>query len=140
MSTMRRSANYAGLLPVTPSDEPPILSTTTLENEQFPNGQPSLRKRASHALSRLLIAFCIGVVAGLAWRSYGDTARKIIANSYPQVRWLTPQPELVAQKAPEAVALAASPDHRQFDAMARDLDAIQQNVEQCQSRADNANH
>jgi hypothetical protein len=126
MSTIRRPANYAGLLPVTPSDEPPILSTT-LENDR-PNGQQSLRKRASHALSRFLIAFCIGVAASLAWQSYGDTARKIIANSYPQA--LAPQAELVAQKAPEAVTLAASPGHQQFDAMARDLHAIQQSVEQ----------
>jgi hypothetical protein len=129
MTTIRRSANYAGLLPVTPSDEPPILSTT-LENDRFPNGQPSLLKRASRALSRFLIAFCIGVAASLAWQSYGDAARKLIANSYPQVRWLAPQAELVAQKAPEASALAASPHHQQFDAMARDLHAIQQNVEQ----------
>ncbi len=52
MSTMRGPADYGGLLPV------PI-RPTTLENNPFPNGQPS--KRALRALSRFLIAFCIGV-------------------------------------------------------------------------------
>jgi hypothetical protein len=129
MSTIRRSANYAGLLPVTPSDEPPILSTS-LENDRFPWATVSPQTGLARALSRFLIAFCIGVVVALAWQSYGDAARKIIANSYPQLRWLAPQAELVAQKAPEAIALAALPGHRQFDAMARDLHAIQQSVEQ----------
>jgi hypothetical protein len=129
MSTIRRSANYAGLLPVTPSDEPPILSTS-LENDRFPWATVSPQTGLARALSRFLIAFCIGVAVTLAWQSYGDAARKIIANSYPQLRWLAPQAELVAQKAPEAIALAALPGHRQFDAMARDLHAIQQSVEQ----------
>jgi hypothetical protein len=129
MSTIRRSANYAGLLPVTPSNEPPILSAT-LENDRFANAQPSHYKRASRALSRFLVAFCIGVAAALAWQSYGDAARKIIANSYPQLRWLGPQAEPVAQKAPQRIALDTSPDHHQFDAMARDLHAMQQSVEQ----------
>jgi hypothetical protein len=46
----RGSANYAGLLPVELSDEPRPIRPTTLENERFPNGQPSLRERASRAL------------------------------------------------------------------------------------------
>src|SRR5258708_4788349 len=69
MSTMRGSAEYAGLLPAEPRDEPPPVRPTTLENDPFPNGQPSLRKRASRALSRFLITFCMGVAATLAWRS-----------------------------------------------------------------------
>ncbi len=67
MTTMRDPAHYAGLLPV-PVRPPPF------ENNPLLNGQPSLRKRASRALSRFLIAFCIGVAATLAWESYGDAA------------------------------------------------------------------
>ena len=48
---------------------------------------------------RFLIAACVGVVATLAWQSYGDTARQIIANSHPQLSWLAPE-AAVAQNRP----------------------------------------
>src|SRR5712671_1308561 len=77
-------------------------------------------KRALLALVRFLIIFCIGVAATLAWQSYGDTAREMIANSYPRFGWLAPQAEPVAQNAPDVIALAApaalSPDQLQLNA------------------------
>ena len=94
MTTMG-SAHYEVLLPFEPSDEPPPVHPTILENDWSPNRQPSLRKRASRALSRFLIAFCTGVAAILAWQSYGDAAREMIASSYPQLSWLAPQPALI---------------------------------------------
>jgi hypothetical protein len=48
-------------------------------------------KRASRTLARFLITFCIGVAATVAWQSYGDAAREMIANSSPQLGWLAPQ-------------------------------------------------
>jgi hypothetical protein len=80
-----QSEFYAGLLPVEPSVEAPAVRPAALENDPFPNGQPSLRKRASRALARFLITFCISVAATLAWQSYGHPARELIANSYPQL-------------------------------------------------------
>src|SRR3977135_2056299 len=67
--------------------------------------RPSLGKRAARWLSLFLIMFFIGVAAPLAWQSYGDAAKEMIANSYPQLSWLAPQaaaPEMVAaaQRAP----------------------------------------
>jgi hypothetical protein len=126
MSTIRRPANYAGLLPVTPSVEPPILSTT-LENDR-PNGQPSLRKRASHALSRFLIAFCIGVTAALSWQWYGDAAREMIAKSYPQLGWLAPRPlSTVQPPGMSGLAAPAAPlDQQQLSAS---LDAMRQSID-----------
>src|SRR5882672_6608468 len=108
MPSPAKSEFYAGLLPVEPSDEPPPVRPTTIENDQSQNNrQPSLRKRASRAFSRFLITFCIGGASTLAWQSYGDAARAMIANSYPQLGWLAPQAEPVAQNAPELVALVA---------------------------------
>ena len=69
--------------------------------------RPSLGKRASRTLARILITFCIGVAATLAWQSYGDAARQMIANSYPQLGWLAPQGAPIAQTAPNMVAPAA---------------------------------
>jgi hypothetical protein len=91
-------------------------------------------KRALLALVRFLITFCIGVAATLAWQSYGDAAREMIANSYPQLGWLAPQAEPVAQNAPDVIALAApatpSPDHQQSNVTSLDLDAVRQSIDQ----------
>src|SRR5262245_33681526 len=133
MSTMQGSAHYEGLLRVEPPDEPPPVRPTTLENDPFPNGQPSLRKRASRALSRFLIVFCVGVAATLAWQSYGDAARQMIANSYPLLGWLTPQAKPVAQIASNVIPLAApatpSLDQQQIRATSLDLDAVRQSID-----------
>jgi hypothetical protein len=50
-----------------------------------------LGKQAWFAVAGLLIAFCIGVAATLAWQSHGDAVRKIIANSSPQLHSSAPQ-------------------------------------------------
>jgi hypothetical protein len=126
MSTMRDPAHYAGLLPV------PVRPTTR-ENNPLLNGQPSRRKRASRALFRFLIAFCIGVAATLAWQSYGDAARQMIANAYPLLGWLAPPAEPVAHSAPNMIALALpatlSFDQQQLSATSLDLDALRQSID-----------
>jgi hypothetical protein len=142
MSAMPSSAQsefYAGLLPVEPLAEPPPVRPPVLENDQSQNNrQPSLRKRASRAFSRFVITFCIGGASTLAWQSYGDAARAMIANSYPQLGWLAPQAEPAAQNAPELVA--PSPDQQQLNAISADLDTVLKNIEDryqydCHSRA-----
>ena len=64
---------------------------------------PSLRRRAA----RSSIIFCMGIAAALAWQSYGDAAREMIAGFYPQLGWLEPQtvgvgtlPEMTSRTAP----------------------------------------
>jgi hypothetical protein len=131
MTTTRGSAHYAGLLPVEPSDEPPPIRPTTLENDPLPNRQPSLRNRAPRALSRFLIAFCSGIAATLAWWSYGDAARQVIASSYPHLGWLAPQPG-PAQNAPNMITFAApaTPSFdQQLSAMSLDLNAVRQSID-----------
>jgi hypothetical protein len=131
MNAMPRPAQselYAGLLPVEPSVEPAPIRPTTLENNGSKSKQPSLRKRASRALYRFLITFSMGAGATLAWQSYGDTAREMIANAYPQLGWLAPQAEPVAQSAQETIALAASDVDSQQFAASLDLDALRQSI------------
>jgi len=70
--------------------------------------RPSLGKRASRSLTRFLIIFCIGVAATLAWQSYGDAAREMIANSSPELSWLAPQATPLAQTASDMPAPAPS--------------------------------
>jgi hypothetical protein len=79
---------------------------------------------------RFLIAFCVGVTATLAWQSYGDTVREMIANSYPQLGWLAPQ-AAVAQTAPTTIAMATpSPDRQELRVMSFDLAALRQRVDE----------
>src|SRR5437899_12604340 len=77
-----------------------------------------------------LITFCIGVAATLGWQSYGDAAREMIANSYPQVGWVAPQPLSSAHNSPDviapAVTAAAPPDQPQPNAMS--LDAVRPSI------------
>jgi len=54
--------------------------------------RPSLSRRVSRALVRFLIIFSIGISATLAWQSYGDAGRAMVANSSPQLGWLAPAP------------------------------------------------
>jgi hypothetical protein len=55
-------------------------------------------KRTALALARFLIAVCIGVAATLAWQSYGDAVRKMIASSSQRLGSSAPP------AAPEAAA------------------------------------
>jgi hypothetical protein len=128
MTTTRGSAHYMGLLPVDQSDEAPPIRATTIENDQSPNRQPPLGKRALRVLAPFVRTFCVVVAATLAWQSYGDAARQIVANSYPEFGWLAPGHTATVQKAPDTIAPAGSaardPDQRQFDEVLRDLHAM----------------
>jgi hypothetical protein len=115
-----------GSLPV------PHVNWADLNNDDFPSGRPSLQRRSLRALIRFLITFCVGAAATLAWQSYGDAARQIIASSYPQLGWLAPQPAPTAQNAPDVIApiapAAASRDQPQLSAMSLDVDAVRQSL------------
>src|SRR6266852_5884975 len=101
-----------------------------LKNDRFPSGRPSFDRRSPLAFARFLILFCVGVAATLAWQSYGDAARQIIASSSPRLGWLAPQPAPPAQNAPDIIALAApSPDQQRLTAISLDLDAVRQSVD-----------
>jgi hypothetical protein len=118
---------------VKPSVEVPTIGPADLKNDRLPSARPSLGRRAPLALARFLITFCIGVAATLAWQSYGDAARAMIANSSPQLGWLAPQAAPVGQTAPDMIAqampAAPSPDQQQLHAMSLDLDAVRQSVD-----------
>jgi hypothetical protein len=95
--------------------------------------QPSPRKRRSRPLVRLLITFCIGVAATLAWQSFGDAARQMVANSSPVLGWLAPRVPVAQAPSDQFTATeptTSSPDLRQLRAMSLDLAAMRQSVDQ----------
>jgi hypothetical protein len=99
--------------------EPPLDATLRpagLNNDPLPTDRPSLGRRTSRSLARFLATACIGVAATLAWQSYGDTARQMIASAAPQLSWLLSPPAMdppsgreiaVEQPSPPAVAASA---------------------------------
>jgi hypothetical protein len=90
----------------------------------LPSKRLPLGKRASRV--RLLITFCIGVVATLAWQSYGDAAREMIASSSPRLGWLAPPAAPVTQAAPAV----PSPDQEDLKAISFGLAGVRQRVDQ----------
>jgi len=83
---------------------------------------------------RFLVTICIGVAGTLAWQSYGDVARQMLADSSPVLGWLAPQAVSIAQAAPDQVTPAApSLDLRQLKSMSLDLAAQHQQIQQMAS-------
>jgi len=113
--------------PVKPSGELPAL-------------EPSRAQRAFRALNRFVIA--VGIGGTLAWQAYGDTARKTLATAYPaQLGWIVPPapPPAPAPKVAAPTPPAPSVDQQKLNAMAADLAAVRQSVEQLAAQV-NANH
>jgi hypothetical protein len=135
MPSPAQSEFSEGSLTIKPSSDVPTIHPADLKHDQFPSGRRSFAKRAPLALVRFLITFCIGVGATLAWQSYGDTARELIANASPQLAWLAPPAAPVVQDAAdpaapaEATAPAPSPDQPQLGAVSLDLDSVRQGVD-----------
>src|SRR5262249_33944378 len=123
--------------------------------------QPSLHKRAARGLARVLIIFTMGIAATLAWQSYGDATREMIASSYPQLGWLAPEtvpaettPEttssivpatnsdsqekaVASETTPEItspIALAPTSDSQEIKAISMNLAAVRQSVDQLAAR------
>jgi hypothetical protein len=128
-----RSEFSTGRRPNKPSFGP-TLQPADLKNDWFPSERPSLVTRASRALARFLITLCIGVAGTLAWQSYGDETRDMIARASPRLGWLAPQAALLARTAPDVIAPTApatpSADEQQLNAVSLGLAAVRQSVDQ----------
>jgi hypothetical protein len=108
-----------------------------------------MERLASGGFARYLVATCIVVAAILAWQSYGDAAKQIIATRIPELGW-SPQtkqmkppvveskaipvtqtvPETIAPKAPTAYSL----DPEQVQRMVQSFGALRESVQQLAAR------
>jgi hypothetical protein len=133
MPSPAQSEFSEGSLPVKPPVEAPAIRPADLKNDRSSKERRSPLARAPLAFARFLITFGVGVAATLAWQSYGDAAREMVANSSPQLGWLAPQAAPVAQNAPDTIAPAASAapvaDQPQLSTVSLDLDAVRQSVD-----------
>jgi hypothetical protein len=101
--------------------------------DQWPSRASSGRRRSRGPL-RFLITFGIGVAATLAWQSYGDVAREMLANSSPVLHWVAPPAAPLVQAASDQVIppgpATPSPDTQQLKLMSLDLAAVRQSMDQ----------
>jgi hypothetical protein len=107
-----------------PDLAPPVLDAMGDLDEM---ARPSLGKRASRGLVRFLIVFSIGVGATLAWQSYGDAARAMIATSWPQLASLAPEPTPAPEQTAAASQATASLELQQLK---EDLAQLKQEIQQ----------
>jgi hypothetical protein len=85
---------------------------------------------------RLLIAFCIGIAGTLAWQSFGDAARGMIASSYPQLGWLASQ-SVLAKTAPASITQPiTSPDTEELKTISLSLVALRQRFDELAASRD----
>jgi hypothetical protein len=73
------------------------LQRLLVEDSQTQRAPESLTKRrASRAFVRYLVAICIGVAGTLAWQSYGEATKQIIATRAPELGWSPEAKQMIA--------------------------------------------
>jgi len=70
----------------------PMTAIASPTQSQFSIGNPitdnpARAKPASRGFARYMLAICIGVAATLAWQSYGQVTKQIIATRAPELGW-----------------------------------------------------
>lgn len=123
-----------GSLPIRGPMEPSTLNPGDLEDDPYAgHGEHQVervtKKRRPASILRLLITFCLGVGATVAWYSFGDSLRETIAGASPQLAWIAPQPSSMAQPGSDSATSAAPSLDQQLSAASIDIDAVRQNVD-----------
>jgi hypothetical protein len=109
----------------------------------------AMKKRSSRRFGRYLVAILIGVVATLAWQSYSESAKQIIATRARELGWSPEAKQMIAtsiqwigwtkppagpEKQPPPVAQTApttpSLDPGQVQQMVQSLAALRESVQQ----------
>jgi hypothetical protein len=108
-----------------------------LEDDPFSGAGEHLQERQKRGSSivGLLVMFCVGVAATVAWYSFGGPVRDAIAGVSPQLAWMA-QPAAVAPPAADAVAAPAAAPAVDVSAALPDLDAVRQNVDRIATAQD----
>jgi cytoskeletal protein RodZ len=54
------------------------------------------KRRSSRGIARFLVAICIGVAGTLAWQSYGQAAKQMLAAKAPELGWSPESQQMIA--------------------------------------------
>jgi hypothetical protein len=106
------------------------------------------KRRRSRGFARFLVAICLGIAGTLAWQSYGEATKRIIATRAPELGWSPGAKQMIASSiewlgwtkspslentAPQTVApkgTAPSLDPAQVQQMAQNLAELREMVQQ----------
>ncbi len=121
--SLRQSEFSVIWLPTKPSVDATMPPLDDVENVSVTGQEAAPGMRDQRAISRLLAAFCVGVVATLTWQSCSDAARQLVASPSLQLGGLAP----IAQTSLDMIAPAAFalPSRDQ-----QDLAALRQSIDQ----------
>jgi hypothetical protein len=86
---LKRSEYSVVWLPTEPSVGATVPPAGDLKNDPVPSNE-ALPGRDPSAISRFLVAFCIGVIATLAWQSCSDAARQLVVGGSAPIAQTTP--------------------------------------------------
>jgi hypothetical protein len=87
-------------------------------------------KRREVTMMRLLITFCVGVFATLAWQAYGDTARERIAVLDPELSWLAPRAAVAETDSDTVLPASASLNQQELKTISLGFAAVGQKIDQ----------
>jgi hypothetical protein len=137
---MPRAVSFRGL---DPSDiDPREIDPREIDRRDFePPLHPTERDRFENPYWRRLLAtfpralvvgitFCVGIAATLSWQAYGNGARRMVADRFPQLGWFAPlatAPPSIPAPNPPGPATGASPE--QLAAISRSLAVVRQSVD-----------
>lgn len=112
--------------------QPPIYSSNPSSSRphRLLTGRPPLGRRIVRTMTRFVVAAFIGVAATLAWQSYGDAARNMLAARAPMLAGL-----LSVSATSPAAAMSADPA-QQLGPLSSSLDVIRRSVEQLAAKQD----
>jgi hypothetical protein len=96
-------------------------------DDQVRNRRPSIAGRIFRTLTRFVVTLLIGIGGTLAWQSYGDVAREMVAARSPALAWWLP---------PTRWSASASSNPAQQAAPVASLDTVRRSVEQLAARQD----
>ena len=115
--------------------------------------ESEMKRRGSRGFARYLVAICIGIAATLAWQSYSEPVKHIIATRAPELGWSPKGKKMIASwverlgwmqppassagtlSAPQTVASSSkapavpSPDLQQAQQIEADIAAVREAVE-----------
>jgi L,D-transpeptidase YcbB len=126
-----------------------MMSPAQLPADSQITDRSSRRRPASRRFRRYLVAICVGVAGTLAWQSYGEATKEIIAKGAPELGWSPEAKQMIATSiqwlgwtkppagpeniAPETVAniskQPATPSLQQVQEIHADVAALRQTLE-----------
>jgi hypothetical protein len=128
---------WLGKLPIAVTvDRSARLNLADLNDDLLRSARRPRGKRAVLAAARLVVMFCIGVAATLAWLPFGDAAREMIANASPQLGWLAPQSASV----PAAQVVAPAPAAQPHDISPTEFDAVRERIDRITAGQEEMTH